>query len=448
MSTQQKPSPKESETEVLAVQALQRGEVDRARALCEGMLADNAASPIALRLLGLVNMVERRYEAAIDAFTRSAASFPELGTLVNLATCLTKIGDLQRALETSRAAVAMAPESVPARLGLVAALQGMRRLEEALAEIEEAARLSPRDPAIAVRRGAIRAHLGHFDAAEHDFAMPGTLDVAPQCRAVRFSQAFYDTLGAATDERIPKRTQLMSMGSSDSARFIVYVGCTTDYFCKYGIVFVNSYAANSAPGTLLHLHIVDPNERFTNLLSDITRRLPKLNLVVTTERSPIDAATDPGNARTYYSCARFIQLADFLAHYRKPILSIDVDSVVEAPLDRILDHIGHHDVGLCLREPIDAPWWDIICYIVGARPTPAALDLLQRVRNYILYFFDRRQMPWALEQLTFYCVLKMMERFGTAPSVAWLPREIQAVTWQIGQAYDYKLSDARVRRYS
>ena len=107
MSTQQKPSPKESETEVLAVQALQRGEVDRARALCEGMLADNAASPIALRLLGLVNMVERRYEAAIDAFTRSAASFPELGTLVNLATCLTKIGDLQRALETSRAAVAM-----------------------------------------------------------------------------------------------------------------------------------------------------------------------------------------------------------------------------------------------------------------------------------------------------------------------------------------------------
>ena len=56
-------------------------------------------------------------------------------------------------------------------------------------------------------------------------------------------------------------------------------------------------------------------------------------------------------------------------------------------------------------------------------------------------------MPWALDQLSLYCVLKMMERFDTAPTVSWLPREVQAVTWQIGQAYDYKLSDVRVRRY-
>jgi len=448
MSTPQRPSPKESETEVLVMQALQRGELDRARALCDEMLADDPAGPVSLRVLGLVNMVERRYEAAIDAFTRSAKLFPELGTFVNLTTCLTKIGALQRAVESGRAAVSIAPTSVPARLALALALHGMQHMDEALAEVEEAERLSPGNPAVAVRRGAIRAHLGHYDAAERDFALPAASNVAPQCRAVRFNQAFYDALGTAAGGPVPAHSQLMSMGSTEGARYVVYVGCTADYFCKYGIVFVNSYAANSASGNVLHLHIVDPHERFHNALSAIANRLPALNLVVTTERAPIDAATDPGNAKSYYACARFIQLAGFLAHYRKPILSFDVDAVVEAPLDRLLDHVGNRDLGLCLREPVDSPWWDIIAYIVGVRPTPAALEYLRRVRSYILHFFERRQMPWALDQTSLYCVLKMMERFNTAPSVAWFPRELQALTWQIGQAYDYKLRDERVRRYS
>ncbi len=447
MTTQHQPSQKEVETEALALQALQRGELDHARKLCDGMLADNPASPMALRLAGLVNMLERRYEAAIDAFARSAESFPELGTFINLATCLTKIGDMERAIDASRAAVQIAPGSVPARLGLATALQGAGRLEDALAEIEETERLSPGNPAVAVRRGAIRAHLGQYEAAEKDFAVPGASNVSPQCQAVRFGRDFYDALGAATDDRVPERTQLMSTGSSD-VRYVVYVGCTADYFCKYGRVFTKSYAANSASGNLLHLHIVDPHERFADLLSDITGRLPSLNLVVTTERAPIDAAADPANAKTYYACARFIQLADLLAHYRRPMLSFDVDAVVEAPLDRILEHIGRQDLGLVLREPIDSPWWDIICYIVGVQPTPAGLEFLRRVRNYILYFFEQRQMPWALDQISLYCVLKMMERFDTPPAVAWIPRKVQAVTWQIGQAYDYKLSDARVKRYT
>ena len=170
--------------------------------------------------------------------------------------------------------------------------------------------------------------------------------------------------------------------------------------------------------------------------------------MVTTERTPLDTAADPGNARSYYACARFIQLAGLLAHYRKPMLSFDVDAVVEAPLDRLLDHMGERDLGLVLREPVDSPWWDIIAYIVGVRPTPAAVDYLQRVRSYILHFFQRKTMVWALDQTSLYCVLKMMERFDHAPGVAWFSRELQAVTWQIGQAYDYKLRDERVRRYS
>ena len=446
MSTRRNLSQKDPETEALAMQALKRRDLTRARKLCEGMLAGNPDSPVGLRLLGLVNMLERHYEAAIDAFTRSVELLPEPSTLMNLTTCLTKIGNVQRAVESGQAAVAIAPRSVTARLGLALALQGMQRMDEALAEVEEAERLSPGNAAVAVRRGAIRAHLGDYDGAERDFALPGVAKDTPQCGAVRFNRAFYDALGA--NSPVSSHTQLMKMGSTEGARYIVYVGCTADYFCKYGIVFVNSYAANSASGNALHLHIVDPHERFENMLSDISRRLPTLNLVVTTERSPIDPATDPGNAKSYYACARFIQLPGFLAHYRKPILSFDVDAVVEAPLDRLLHHIGDRDLGLALRDPVDSPWWDIIAYIVGVRPTPAAQEYLGRVRNYILHFFEHRQMPWALDQTALYCVLKMMGRFNSAPSVAWFSRELQAVTWQIGQAYDYKLGDERVKRYS
>ncbi len=442
------PSPKEAETEALAMQALQRGEHDRARALSDALAADRPESPVALRLAGLINMIERHYLAAIDAFTRSVELLPDLGAFINLATCLTKVNSLERAIESGHAAVAMAPGTVPARLALAAALHGSLRLEEALAEVNEAARLNPGNPLVATRRGAIYVQLGDYDAAAQDFALAAQSNETPQVRAVRFDRAFYDTLEDTAPNRVPEPAPAMSMGSAERARYVVYVGCTADYFLKYGIVFVNSYAANSASGSLLHLHIVNPGEPFTNALSDISRRLPGLNLVVTTERAPIDAAADPANAKSYYACARFLQLPGFLAHYGKPMLSFDVDAVVEGPLERILDHVGGRDMGLVLREPIDSPWWDIIAFIVGVRPTPATLAYLRRVRNYILHFYEQRQMPWALDQLSLYCVLKMMERFDAAPTVAWLPREVQAVTWQIGQAYDYKLSDARVKRYS
>lgn len=430
------------------MQALQRGEHDRARALSDAMLAEHPESPVALRLLGLVNMIERHYLTAIDAFTRSVELLPDLGAFINLATCLTKVNSLERALESGRTAVAMAPGAVPARLALAAALHGSLRLEEALAEVNEAARLSPGNPLVAMRRGAIYAQLRNYDAAGQEFALAAQSNETPQARAVRFDRTFYDTLDDTAPNRVPEPAPLMSMGSAGRARYVVYVGCTADYFLKYGIVFVNSYAANSASGSLLHLHIVNPGEPFMNALSDISRRLPQLNLAVTTERAPIDAAADPANARSYYACARFLQLPGFLAHYGKPMLSFDVDAVVEGPLERILDHVGSRDMGLVLREPIDSPWWDIIAFIVGVRPTPATLAYLRRVRNYILHFYEQRQMPWALDQLSLFCVLRMMERFDAAPTVAWLPRGVQAVTWQIGQAYDYKLSDARVKRYT
>ena len=441
------PSPKEAETEALAMQALRRGDHDRVRALSQSILAERPESPVALRLLGLVNMIERRYDAAIDAFTRSVKTAPDLGTLINLTTCLTKVNDLERAVASGRAAVALAPGAVPARLALAAALHGKRCFEEALAEVDEASRLSPGNPAVATRRGAIRAQLGHYEAAQEDFALAARSNETPQVRAVRFDRAFYDALENAAPDPVPEPAPMMNMGNAGRARYVVYVGCTADYFLKYGIVFVNSYAANSASGSLLHLHIVNPGEEFSYAMSDISRRMPDLNLVVTTERAPIDAAVDPANARSYYACARFLQLPGFLAHYQKPMLSFDVDAVVEAPLERILDHVGSRDMGLVLREPVDSPWWDIIAFIVGVRPTPATLAYLRRVRNYILHFYERRQMPWALDQLSLHCVLRMMERFDAAPAIAWLPREVQAVTWQIGQAYDYKLSDARVRRY-
>ncbi len=67
----------------------------------------------------------------------------------------------------------------------------------------------------------------------------------------------------------------------------------------------------------MHLHIVDPHERFTHTLSDIARRL--LNLVVTAERAPVDPAKNLANARSYDACARFIQLPALLTQERKPM---------------------------------------------------------------------------------------------------------------------------------
>jgi tetratricopeptide (TPR) repeat protein len=443
--TSEVPHSGEAGIEAAALQALQAGDATRARALGKALLEMAPAHAGGWRILGTASMMERRYEDAVDDFYRSLAVAADLGSLLNLTTCQLKLGNLDQALDAGRAAVEMAPQSFHAHLGLAAALHGMRRPEQALEEAETACRLSKGNAAAIIRRGTIHAHLGNYDEAERDLS--SVSQDQPLGAVVRFNRSFYDGLAPGAKDAAPLPTEALRTSDGRDARYVVMAGCNADYFLKYGPAFVNSFAENAASRNLLHLHVVDPGPEFDRLLSDIAGRLPRLPLAVTTESAPENALQDPGTRKSFYACARFIHLGSFLAHYGKPVMCVDIDTVFESGMDALLEHVGTRDLGLVQREPVDSPWLDIVANVVIANPTPRAHAYLRGVRAYIRHFLGRRQMPWLLDQTSFYCVLRMMMRFDDAPDIAWLTRDVLTATWHIGHGYDYKLADARFQRH-
>ena len=70
------------------------------------------------------------------------------------------------------------------------------------------------------------------------------------------------------------------------------------------------------------------------------------------------------------------------------------------------------------------------------------------MKNYALRYLRQEPAAWLVDQSALYCVLRMLERFATAPSVAWVHAERHACLWHIGHAYDYLLNDSRFRQYA
>jgi hypothetical protein len=138
----------------------------------------------------------------------------------------------------------------------------------------------------------------------------------------------------------------------------------------------------------------------------------------------------------------------WLDQYRCPVLSLDVDFIVESSLDVLVDAARQADVGLNLRDPVDSPWLDVIANIIVANPTPAARRYFAAVKKHALDCIRREPEAWLVDQSALYCVLKMMGRFETPPTVTWFPPQHLSCLWHMGHAYGHLLDDPRYRKYA
>ena len=210
---------------------------------------------------------------------------------------------------------------------------------------------------------------------------------------------------------------------------------------------IRSYVTHARASTLLHVHVYDPDECIVAEAARLMSERGVERYVITTEASPF-AAQAAQQRKAFYACGRLIHLPRWLAQYRCPILSLDVDFIVESDLSGLVAAAANADVGLNPRNPVDSPWLDIIANIIVARPTPPALAYFSAVRNYALEYLRREPDAWLVDQAALYCVLKMMERYATPPAVAWIPEASQRCLWHIGHAYDHLLNDPRFRKYA
>ena len=432
-----------------ALNAYERGDVATARELCVALLDAEPANAVALTLMGRILKSRSQFEEAIPLLERSLKIEPNAKAAASLADCLLRVGRLDEGLQHIQQVIAAYPDNFEALMLKAAILHGQRKFDSALECMHGAGMLAPGSHLVAARQGCILAELGQYDAAEERFREAARLsDSFRHCGLISFRRSVWrqiaPQLGAPATEEFAALRPADVHAPYDA---VVMACCDAQYFYKYGVTFVNSYAQNAAHGKLLHLHLLDPDEGFAGYLEALIARLNLRNVAVTYEYAPIDEAPDFNLRRTFYSCARFLRMGALLAHYRGTIACFDIDTVFEAPIDDMLARLESVDVGLIQREPADSPWLDIVANVVIARDTAASSRYFSAVGNFIRHFVGRGKLFWHLDQIALYCVLKMMQRFDSPPRVGPLARSARAAVWHIGNPYAYRLKESRVARY-
>ena len=432
-----------------ALDAYDRGDLDQSRALCDQQLRDEPANAVALLLLGLIAKRGLQVEDAIPLLERSVEIAPNRKSMTSLADCFLRVGRLEPALHYVDLVIAGNPDNLEALLLKAAILHGLRRFDSALACIREAERLAPESHLVEARMGCILTELAQYEAAEKHFQTAASLaQGARHCGLINFRQNVWRQI-APSPASSPAEDFAFMRAADAQAPYdaVVAAFCDAQYFYKYGVTFVNSYAQNAACHKLLHLHILDPEDGFAAYLEALIARLQLRNIVVTYEYAPVDEEPDFNLRRTFYSCARFLRLAALLRHYGRTIACFDIDTVFEAPLDDLIGGAGAADIGLVRRDPPDSPWLDIVANIVIANDTVHALRYFSAVENFIRHFVGRGKLFWHLDQIALYCVLNMMERFDAPPRVAPIDLSASGAVWHIGNPYEYRRTEFRVARY-
>ena len=429
-------------------QLVQSGDWAEARSRCEELIAGTPDDADALAWLGRIAMGEFRWVDAIMAYDRVLRIRVDPWTLGNLGVCQWKVGHLTEAEYCLRGAVELKPAFTRAHVSLANVLHGLERFDDALAQLAVAEAIDESDHHISLRRGCSLAALGRYDEAGQAFAQ--SVQLAGRFsypRLVAFDRATFDAVTALEEAVPPPELELQAGAHDGGFRYVVLISCNPPYVRKYGFPFIRSYAQRGAGGSLLHLHVYDPDETILDEIATVVESAGLARYAVTTETNPFPE-NETKQRKAYYACGRLIHLPYWLNEYGCTILSLDVDFIVESALDGLVEAARGRDVGLSPRDPVDSPWLDIVANVIVANPTPASRGYFAAVKNYALRYLRQEPAAWLVDQSALYCVLRMLERFATAPSVAWVHAERHACLWHIGHAYDYLLNDSRFRQYA
>ncbi len=428
-------------------QLVHSGNRARARELCEQVLARSPQDADALVWLGQIAMDDDRWAEAIAIFDRALRIRVDPWSLGNLGNCYCKTGRLAEAEYCLRGAIDLKPDLVRAHVSLAVALHGLRRFDAALDQLAVAGKLDAGDHQIPMRRGCTLVELGLLDDAQHAFAQAARLAgrfIYP--RLVAFDRATFDEIGGASRAIAPPQV-LRDLTQQGEFRYVVLISCDPLYMRKYGLPYIRSFAEHAQGDNLLHVHVYDPDDRIVDEVRQVAQQAGLARFAMSSEASPF-TQDDAQRRKSYYACGRLMHLPYWLKCYQRPVLSLDVDIIVKAGLDSLIDAAAGNDLALNRREPIDSPWLDVIANIIVANPTAAARRYLATAGNYALQWVERERDAWLVDQTALFCVLKMMERYARPPTVAWISQSQQSCLWHYGAANEHSMGDPGYRKYA
>jgi hypothetical protein len=229
--------------------------------------------------------------------------------------------------------------------------------------------------------------------------------------------------------------------------YVLLISCDSVYMRKYGFPFIRSFAKHAQGHNLLHVHVYDPDNRIVDEVNQVAKQAALTRFAISSEICPF-AADDAQRRKSYYASGRLIHLPYWLDCYQRPVLSLDVDILVNNSLDCLVNAASGHDLALNRRRPIDSPWLDIIANIIIANPTVAARRYLAAAGRYALQRIERERETWFVDQAALFCMLKMMGRFAKPPAVAWIEESQYACLRHYGAANQHSLHDPEYLKYA
>ncbi len=246
---------------------------------------------------------------------------------------------------------------------------------------------------------------------------------------VRFQPAFYDELRRDQLPEIAaglKDTFLLTPLVHDAAG-VAYLSCNHLYFVAFAQPMLVSLR-DKAPGTAVHIHIMDATKEEAAAAAAFCERLAPLRFALSVERPGL--AGNDMEARCYYHAVRFIRFYQHLLAYECPLWMMDVDALFNRDPAEMFKQLEGKDVAMRIRPGRFEPWNQFNACIVGASPRPASLEYFRLIAAYIGRFYRDKSLRWGIDQLAMYGVYADMADRGQAPTLALLgEREID---------YDYR----------
>ena len=220
-----------------------------------------------------------------------------------------------------------------------------------------------------------------------------------------FGDEFGDRVASVPDEMLRRFDESIDFPDRETpdvagSRCVVLSACDAVYFKRFGLLMALSVDLFSQERRIVHFHVVDADEACDALVSRLRALMRRTHIGYS--RQP-DFQDLPREDRiTYFTCSRFMVADRVMQRYRLPLLIADVDGVfVDDPV-LFTDQLSEEAPLALLYSPerLDALYNAVGGGLVGLYPTQRTAALLDLVKRYMLYWYERRQMVWFFDQLT------------------------------------------------
>ena len=328
------------------------------------------------------------------------------------------VGGLGPAIDgaTFEAALRANPTDLVALLGLANVRRQAHRLHEAEQLCRTALKYHPDNPFAIGRLASILFSGSRYREASRLYQTISQSHDGVES-VIRLRPEFFDTLRAEPAHETP------DVVSDEPWELVICAGCDAKYFHRFADGLANSVARHR-PSTVLHFHVVNPDDGITARIAAARQRLPILQIQLTLEQAP--EALQGDSLRTFFACARFLMLPDLLRRYRCPVLILDVDAVVLCNPQPLIDQLRGENADLAMvRGDQDDPWSRYWADTILAAPTDRSLEYFDLVRRYIRHFLHQSRAIWFLDQVAL-CAARVAGFDGRpAPRIIDWPADIQ-----------------------